>query len=92
MSLLDAAQVLDDLANGREPDRAKLIAGALALQTAVLREEEVDRDFLDAEAGLRTLAEGGMLDLDADGRSRAAHLEKVVRLHAIRSIRKSLDS
>lgn len=90
MTLLDAADVLNDLANGRQPERSKLIAGALALDTLVLSGTN-DRDLLDAAAGLQTLATGGTLDLDDAGRERSAHLERVVRLAEIRSIRGSLD-
>ncbi|CAG9264251.1 conserved hypothetical protein [Burkholderia diffusa] len=90
MSLLDAATVLDDLAKGRTPDPAKLVSGALALETLNLNGQS-DRDLLDAEAGLKALATGGSLDRDETGRSRSAHLERVVRLAAINAIRQQLD-
>ena len=76
--LANAAAALDDLAAGRVPDRARLIAGALALDT--LRWSGVaDRDILDAATGLTTLKTGGTLDLDAKGRARAAALAVAVR-------------
>lgn len=76
--LLDAASVLEAQAEGRTPDRAQLLAGALALDT-LCREEVVDRDVLDAAAGLQMLATGGAPDLDENGRARAAHLAAAVR-------------
>jgi len=76
--LLDAAAVLEAQAAGRTPDRAQLLAGALALDT-LCREEVVDRDLLNAAAALQMLAEGRALDFDAAGRARAAHLAEVVR-------------
>ena len=78
MSLLDAALALDDLAAGRTPDRATLLAGALALDT-LTRSGHVDRDILDAAAGLATVATGGELGLGAPGRERAAALAEAVR-------------
>ena len=78
MSLVDAASVLDDLAAGRTPDRATVIAGALALDTLVQR-GSADRELLDAAAGLQMLATGGDLSLDATGRERAATLAVAVR-------------
>ena len=78
MRLVDAADVLDDLAAGRPSDRAKLIAGALALQTLV-RQGRASRDILDAAAGIETVATGGILELEASGRERAVRLAIVVR-------------
>lgn len=78
MNIVDAADVLDDLAAGRTPDRAKLIAGALALQTLV-QQGRASRDILDAAAGIETVATGGNLELVASGRERAAALAIVVR-------------
>lgn len=78
MTLLDAALALDDLAAGRVPDRPRLLAGALALDTLRLK-GAADRDLLDAGAGLQILATGGVLDLDTQGRSRAAQLAAAIR-------------
>ncbi|MFE0758757.1 hypothetical protein ACFW16_32670 [Inquilinus sp. NPDC058860] len=79
--LLDAASVLDDQASGREADRARILSGALALDT-LCREGTTDRDILDAAAGLQLLAAGGSLDLDESGRVRAARLAAAVRTAA----------
>jgi|HubBroStandDraft_6_1064221.scaffolds.fasta_scaffold1760643_1 chloramphenicol 3-O-phosphotransferase len=76
--LMDAASVLDDLAAGRAPDRARLLAGALALDT-VRRSGIADRDMHDAAAGLEAIATRGSLDLDEKGRARAAVLADAVR-------------
>ena len=81
MTLLDAAHSLDEIATGRQPDRARLLAGALALDTLRLQ-GRADRDLLDAGAGLEILATGGSLDLSAAGRTRAAALAAAVRLAA----------
>ena len=78
MSLFDAASALDELAAGRTPDRASVIAGALALDTLV-QGGGADRELLDAAAGLEMLATGGDLSLDATGRERAARLAMAVR-------------
>lgn len=78
MSIVDAADVLDDLAAGRTPDRAKLIAGALALHT-IVQQGRASRDILDAAAGIETVATGGILELEASGRERAAVLAIVIR-------------
>lgn len=78
MSLVDAALVLDALAAGDTPDQARLLSGALALD-ALVRKGLADRDLLDAAAGLETIATGGILDLDAVGRGRAATLAVAVR-------------
>jgi hypothetical protein len=76
--LQEAAAVLDTLAAGRVPDRAAVLAAALALSTHCSRTDP-SRDMLDAAAGLETLATGGTLDLDATGRQRAAKLAQIVR-------------
>ena len=78
-----AAEALDDQAAGRPTNRATLIAGALALDALVWR-GRVDRDLLDAAAGLKMAAEGAAIDLDAAGRARAAELARVVRAAAAR--------
>jgi hypothetical protein len=80
MSLLDAAYVLDEIAAGRTPERSRLIAGALALDTLRLR-GEAGRDLLDAAAGLELQATGRMLELDVGGRELAAILASAVRRH-----------
>jgi hypothetical protein len=76
--LIDAADTLETLAQGLQPDPARLLSGALALETLRLS-GKADRDCLDAATGLEILATGGTLDLDESGRSRAAHLAVVVR-------------
>ncbi|MGP0092317.1 MAG: hypothetical protein ACLPKB_20505 [Xanthobacteraceae bacterium] len=82
--LLDAVSVLDDLAAGRAPDRARLLAGALALDT-LRRSGSPDRAILDAAAGLEAIATGGSLDLDETGRARASALAAAVRASMRRS-------
>jgi hypothetical protein len=81
-SLESAAAVLDALAAGRVPDRAAVLAGALALNTWCSRRAP-DRDLKDAAAGLETLATGGALDLDATGRQRAANLAAILRARVL---------
>ena len=78
MSLLDAALALDELAAGGAPGHSHLIAGALALDTLMLR-GIADRDLADAALGLKALATGGRLELDDVGRARAAALAAAVR-------------
>lgn len=84
MCLLDAAKALDDFAAGNTPGRTTLLSGALALNT-LIHSGQADRDILDAAAGLEAAATGGCLDLDADGRKRAASLAIVVRRLAAQS-------
>ena len=74
----DAAAVLDAQAAGVTPDRLQVLAGALALSTLCLR-GTADRDLLDAAAGLDALATGRTLELNAEGRTRAAKLAARVR-------------
>src|ERR1700730_12572142 len=76
--LVDAASALDDIATGRAPDRARLLAGALALDT-LRRAGGADRNMLDAAAALEAVATGGAPDLDETGRARAAALAAAVR-------------
>jgi hypothetical protein len=76
--LMDAASVLDDLAAGRAPDRARLLAGALALDT-LQRAGGADRDILDSAVALQAIATGRTFDLDDTGRARAAALAASVR-------------
>ena len=78
MSLLDAAYCLDELAVGRTPDQARLLAGALALHSRRLM-GAANQSLLDAGAGLEALASGGTLDLSEDGQARAAVLAALVR-------------
>lgn len=73
-----AASVLDDLAAGREPDRAAAIAAALTLDTLARTSPTPGRDLLDAAGGLEMLV-AGRLDLDQAGRARAALLAAHVR-------------
>jgi hypothetical protein len=83
--LSDAAAVLDELAAGLQPDRTRLIAAALALDTLVKTSTPGrwmaigSRELLDAAAGLQILATGGTLDLDEAGRSRARQFADTVR-------------
>ena len=76
--LNDAAAVLDAQAAGVPPDRLQVLAGALALSTLCMR-GTADRDLLDAAAGLDALATGRKLELNAEGRARAAFLAARVR-------------
>jgi hypothetical protein len=76
--LHQAASVLDELAAGIQPDRARLIAAALALDT-LIKTTTPSRDLLDAAAGLQILATGGTLDLDETGRLRARQFADTVR-------------
>jgi hypothetical protein len=76
--ITDAARVLDDLAAGMVPDRARLIAAALALDT-LIKTTTPSRDLLNAAAGLQILATGGTLDLDETGRLRAHQFAETVR-------------
>ena len=78
MSLIDAAYALDEQAAGRMPEPKRLLLGALALDTLV-NTGDVDRDVLDAATGLKRVATGGTLDLDASGRRRAEYLADRVR-------------
>jgi hypothetical protein len=75
--LLDAAAVLDDLAAGRAPDRARLLSEALDTLRCSGR---ADRDLLDAAAALEAIAAGrSLLYLSEKGRARAAVLADAVR-------------
>ncbi|MGO4328190.1 hypothetical protein AB4Z48_27525 [Cupriavidus sp. 2TAF22] len=76
--LIDAAEVLEDLAAGLQPDHGRLAAGAHALG-AMHADHPSWRDMTDAAFGLQALAAGGALDLDQKGRARAARLAEVVR-------------
>ncbi|WP_258187830.1 hypothetical protein [Trinickia symbiotica] len=76
--LLEAAYALEELAAGRQPVRERLLAGALALDTLMQR-GQLDRDLQDAALGLKAVATGGTLELDARGRRRAGVLAGQVR-------------
>lgn len=78
MNLHAAADFLDALATGRTPPASEAIPGALALQT-LLTLGDGDRDLLDAAAGLESHATGSPLDLNNEGRARAAELATKVR-------------
>lgn len=78
-TLKSVAAVFDDLAAGVIPERAAVLAAALALNTHCISVDSPSRDMLDAAAGLEILATGGTLDLDDAGRARAATLAQLVR-------------
>jgi hypothetical protein len=78
MTIADAVYALGEQAAGREPNRARLLAGALALSKAVAH-GIADRDVLDAAAGLELVATGRSFTLDEIGRRRAAALAETVR-------------
>lgn len=77
MTTGDAAYALAEIAAGRTPERSRLLAAALALDT-IKRRGGASQDVLDAAAGLELLATGRELELDEAGRKRAAHLAAVV--------------
>jgi hypothetical protein len=79
MTLLDAAYALDELAAGRSPDRARLLAGARALDSVRVTGEPADRDLLDAANELHLVAGGATVDLTRRGRARAAAWAEAVR-------------
>ncbi|MEO7206835.1 MAG: hypothetical protein ABI145_08605 [Steroidobacteraceae bacterium] len=76
--LISAVEALDTLAAGLVPERLSTLAGALALSTLCKRITP-DRDLIDAAAGLDALASGRELDLNEEGRARAAKLAERVR-------------
>jgi hypothetical protein len=78
MSLIDASHCLTELAAGRTPERLFVLTGALALDE--LRARTVfSRDLIDAAEGLAILARGGNLQLNEEGRERAAFLANLVQ-------------
>jgi hypothetical protein len=78
MSLSDASHCLTELAAGRTPERLFVLTGALALDE--LRARTVfSRDLIDAAEGLAILARGGELELNDEGRERAALLASMVQ-------------
>ncbi len=60
------------------PERVFLLTGALALDGLRTR-TDFSRDLMDAAEGLPILARGGRLDLNGEGRQRAALLASVVQ-------------
>lgn len=76
--LLDAVSALEAQAAGCAPNRAHLLAGALALDS-LCREGVTDRDILDAAVGLKLLAIGHDLELDENGRARAPRPAEAAR-------------
>ena len=78
MSLRDACHCLNELAAGRMPERVFLLTGALALDELRMR-TVFSRDLMDAAESLAILARGGELDLNDEGRQRAAFLASVVQ-------------
>jgi hypothetical protein len=79
VTLLDAAYALDELAAGRIPDRARLLAGARALDNVRVEGAAADRDLLDAANELHLVAGGATVDLTKRGRARAAAWAEAVR-------------
>jgi hypothetical protein len=78
MSLRDASHCLTELAAGRTPERLFVLTGALALDELRAR-TEFSRDLIDAAEGLAILARGGKLELNDEGRERAAFLASIVQ-------------
>jgi hypothetical protein len=71
MSLSDASHCLTELGARRTPERFFVLTGALALD-GVRARTVFSRDLLDAAKGLAILARGGQLELNDEGRKRAA--------------------
>jgi len=78
MSLIDASHCLTELAAGRTPERLLVLTGALALDELRAR-TAFRRDLVDAAEGLAILACGGKLQLNEEGRERAAFLARLVQ-------------
>jgi hypothetical protein len=77
LSLRDASHCLTELAAGRTPERLFILAGALALDE--LRARTVfSRDLVDTAEGLAILARVGKIELNDEGRERAALLASIV--------------
>ncbi|MFS8977132.1 hypothetical protein [Cupriavidus necator] len=74
----DAARALEDLAAGNMPAAAQVTAGAAALEK-IHADFPAWRDVGDALFGLKALASGCGMELDAKGRQRAARLADIVR-------------
>jgi hypothetical protein len=79
VTLLDAAYGLDELAAGRTPDRARLLAGVRALDKVRVEDTAAFRDLLDAAAELHLMAAGGTVNLTNNGRARCKVLAAAVR-------------
>jgi hypothetical protein len=79
VTLLDAAYALDELAAGRTPDRARLLAGVRALDRVRLEGAPADRDLLDAATELNLVAGGATVDRTKRARARAAAWAEAVR-------------
>jgi hypothetical protein len=84
VTLLDAVYALDELAAGRTPDRARLLAGVRALDKMRVEDTAVVRDLLDAAAELHLIADGGTVNLTNSGRARSRVLAAAVRRLSIR--------
>ncbi|MGO9994491.1 MAG: hypothetical protein ACLPTF_18520 [Steroidobacteraceae bacterium] len=69
---------MTELAAGRTPERVFLLTGALALGELRTR-TSFSRNLADAAEGLAILARGGKLDLNDEGRRRAAFLASGVQ-------------
>ena len=78
MSLRDASHCLTELAAGRTPERLFVLTGALALDELRAR-TGFSRDLIDAAEGLAILARGGKLELNDEGRERAAFFFSIVQ-------------
>jgi hypothetical protein len=78
MSLSDASHCLTELAAGRTPERLLVLTGALAVDQLRTR-TAFSRDLVDAAEGLAILARGGKLQLNEEGRERAAFLASLVQ-------------
>jgi hypothetical protein len=76
---LDAAYALDEIAAGRTPDRARLLAGVRAFDKVRVEETAAVRELLDAAAELHLVADGGTVDLTKNGRDRSKVLAAAVR-------------
>lgn len=76
--LLDAAMALEDLAAGNMPAAAQVAAGAAALEK-IHADYPAWRDVGDALFGLKAIASGCGMELDAKGRQRAERLADIVR-------------
>ncbi|AGW93610.1 MULTISPECIES: hypothetical protein [Cupriavidus] len=76
--LVDAAMALEDLAAGNMPAAAQVAAGAAALEK-IHADYPAWRDVGDALFGLKAIASGCGMELDAKGRQRAERLADIVR-------------
>ena len=79
MTLLDAAYALDELAAGRTPDRARLLAGVRALDKVRAEDTAAVAHLLEAAAELHLVADGGTVNLTNNGRARCKVLAAAVR-------------